>query len=170
MYNCYSMPTVPFVPLGVPLLREINNGILKSKNAMPSKDITSDNNATFSLGRKLFQKTAVPTTTTKTITIGKMVIQRRELGLGDHQSVIAGPATTLQKRWIGGNRDSSGVTKRRGLNAIGKQELNPAGTAVAFKNVVDNNTQRQARRRVRHAGAAAPPQKTHKYKNAPVFY
>ena len=162
------MPTVPFVPLGVPLLRQINNGILKAKNAMPQKDITSDNNASFSLGRKLFQKTAVPASTT--ITIGKMVIQRKELGLDNQRSVITGPATTLQKRWIGGNRDSSSVTKRRGMNAIGKQELNPAGTAVAFKNVVDRNTQRNARRRVRNVGYAAPPKKIHKYKNAPVFF
>ena len=169
MYICYSMPFVPFVPLGAPLIREINNGILKAKNAMPQKDITSDGTASFSLGRKLFQKTVV-SATTNTITIGKMVIQRKELGLGDHQSIIAGPATTLQKRWIGGNRDSSNITKKLAMNAIGKPELNVAGTAVAFKNVMDNNTQRQARRRVRHVGAAVPAKVTHKYKNAPVFY
>jgi hypothetical protein len=162
------MPTVPFVPLGVPLMRQIKNGILQSKNAMPQKDITSDGASTYSLGRKLFQKTAVQTT--NTVTIGQMVIQRKALGLGDQQSVMGGKATSLQKRWIGGNRDSSNVTKIRGIRAIGKTELNPAGTPVAFKNVVDRNTQRQALRRVRHVGSAAPAQKTHKYKNAPVFY
>ena len=162
------MPFVPFVPLGAPLIRQINNGILKSKNAMPFKDITSDGSASFPMNRRLFQKSAV--NPSNTVTIGKMVIQRRELGLGDHQSVIAGPATTLQKRWIGGNRDASQVAKNRRVNAIGKNELNVAGTAVAFKNIVDNNTQRQARNRVRHIGSTVPAKKIHKYKKAPVFY
>lgn len=163
------MPFVPFVPLGVPLTRQINNGILKSKNAMPFKDITSDGTASFTIGRRLFQKTSINLSNSSTITIGKMVIQREAIGLGI-QSVITGPATTLQKRWIGGNRDASQIAKNRRVNAIGKSELNAAGTPVAFKNIVDNNTQRQARRRVRHVGSCVPAQKIHKYANAPVFY
>jgi len=164
------MPFLPFTPLGSPLIREINNGILTAKNAMPFKDITSDGNASFELGRRLFKKTAVPPVNASTIKIGKMVIQRRALGLSDHQAVISGPAAPLQKRWIGGNHDASQIIKNRRVNAIGRNELNPNGTRVAFKNVSDKNTVRDALVRVRHAGSAAPAKKFHKYANAPAFY
>ena len=40
----------------------------------------------------------------------------------------------------------------------------------SFKNVVDNNTQRQALTRVRNAGSAVPAKKIHKYANAPAIY
>jgi hypothetical protein len=164
------MPLIKFVPLGMPVYRTMNNGILKSKNAMPFKDITSDGDASFRLNRKMYQKTAVATPIKNTITIGKMVIQRNALGLANHQAVISGPATPLQKRWIGGNHDASQIVKNRRVNAIGKSDFNVSGKPLSFKNVVDNNTQRQARHRVRHIGSVVPAQKIHKYVNAPVFY
>jgi hypothetical protein len=164
------MQLIQFVPLGMPVYRIMNNGILKSKNAMPFKDITSDGDASFRLNRKLYQKTAVVTSSKTTITIGRMVIQRNALGLANQQSVISGPATPLQKRWIGGNHDASQIVKNRRVNAIGQTDFNVSGKPFSFKTVVDNNTQRQARHRMRNGGSAVPAQKIHKYVNAPVFY
>ena len=159
-----------FVPLGVPIIREINNGILKSANAMPMKDINSDGDSSFSLGRLLYKQTEIKPVNVSTIKIGKMIIQRSALGLGDHQTMINGPATPLQKRWIGGNHDASQIIANRRIRAMGKGTFNAAGTKTSFNDVIDRNAQRQALTRTRHIGSIAPAKKIHKYANAPVFY
>ena len=56
------------------------------------------------------------------------------------------------------------------MTEIGVGSLNANNNNMSFKNVVDNNTQRQALTRVRNAGSAAPPKKFHKYTNAPAIY
>jgi len=151
-----------------PILTEINNGILKSKMAMPMKDLTSDNESSFEMNRKLFQKTYTKPVNFSNITIGNMVIQRQALGLSNHQAVIDGHSNFYQKKWIGGNRDASQVTTNRRVNTTGAS-LN-SKQPTAFTNVVDHNTAREALRRSRSAGSIAPAKKIHKYKNAPVFY
>ena len=45
---------------GQPIRTEINNGVLSSTNAMPLKNLTSDNTPSFSNNRQLFQKAYQP--------------------------------------------------------------------------------------------------------------
>jgi hypothetical protein len=124
------MPTVPFcTPRRSLNLREINNGILKSKNAMPNKDITSDDNATFSSwAENRFKKTGGAGDDDQHHyhwQNGDSVV--RELGLGDHAIYDCGPGDDPSKtldRWQASIRSA---TKRRGMNAIGKQESEPRG-------------------------------------------
>lgn len=137
------MSGFPVLSLGPPVLTEINNGILKSIKAMPFKDITSDGNSSFAMSRRDYAKTIQTTPTTN--------------------------AVLLHKKWFG-NKDASQVTANRRINEVGNGSLNSNNTSMSFKNIVDNNTQRQALTRVRNAGSAAPAKKFHKYANAPAMY
>ena len=147
-------------------LTEINNGIIKATNAMPMKDLTSDGDSTFEMNRKLFNRAYVPPPDYSNIQIGTMVIQRKALGLNNHQVVIDGGHSVYQKKWIGGNRDASQVTTNRRVNTSGKIMANVAGLPVAFKNVTDNNTAREALIRTRGSGSRVPPKVTQKYLNS----
>jgi hypothetical protein len=133
----------PVVSLGPPIITEKNNGILNSIKSMPFKDITSDGNSSFAMSRKDYVKTVQTTPTINTV--------------------------LLHKKWFG-NKDASQVTANRRINEIGNGSLNANNTNMSFKNVVDNNTQRQALTRVRNAGSAVPAKKIHKYANAPAIY
>jgi hypothetical protein len=90
------------------------------------------------------------------------MIQRESLGLSN-KVVIDGKKTPLQKKWIGGNRDSSNVISNRKIKNNGAILLNNNG-GVCFKNVKDNNTEREALIRVRSGGYRVPPSVTQKYK------
>ena len=133
----------PVLSLGPPVLKESNNGILNSIKAMPFKDITSDGNSSFAMSRKDYTKTIQPIPTPNSV--------------------------LLHKKWFG-NKDASQVTANRRINEVGNGSLNAKNIAMSFKNIVDNNTQRQALTRVRNAGSAAPAKKFHKYNNAPAIY
>ena len=133
----------PVLSLGPPVLTEINNGILSSIKAMPFKDITSDGNSSFAMSRKDYAKTIQSTPTSNTV--------------------------LLHKKWFG-NKDASQVTANRRMTEIGVGSLNVNNNNMSFKNVVDNNTQRQALTRVRNSGSAVPAKKIHKYANAPAIY
>ncbi len=133
----------PVLSLGPPIKTEINNGILNSIKAMPFKDITSDGNSSFAMSRKDYAKTIQSTPTANTV--------------------------LLHKKWFG-NKDASQVTANRRMTEIGVGSLNANNKDMSFKNVVDNNTQRQALTRVRNAGSAVPAKKIHKYANAPAIY
>jgi hypothetical protein len=148
-----------------PILTEINNGILSTKNAMPQKDLTSDNNSSFEMNRKLFNKTYYPTNSFSNLQNGTTVIERSALGLANNKTIISGGKSILQKKWIGGNRDASQITKNRRVHSSGSNTVGP----TSFKNVKDNNTARQALIRTRAGGYVAPPKVTQK--NVPsVFY
>ena len=151
-------------------LTELNNGILNAQNAMPLKDLTSDNESTFAINRKLFNAAYVAPADYSNIKIGNMVIQRRALGLSEKQVVIQGGNSVYQKKWIGGNRDASQVTTNRRVKSTGAITSNVNKLPTAFKNVKDTNTAREHLQRVRSGGSIAPPKKTHNYPNAPVFY
>lgn len=133
----------PVLSLGPPIKTEINNGILHSIKAMPFKDITSDGNSSFAMSRKDYTKTL------QTKPISNTVL--------------------LHKKWFG-NKDASQVTANRRMTEIGVGSLNANNKDMSFKNVVDNNTQRQALTRVRNSGSAVPAKKIHKYVNAPAIY
>jgi hypothetical protein len=133
---------------------EINNGISTAKMGMPMKDLTSDNNASFEMNRRLFQKAYIAPNNFAIRQEGKSVIERESLGLSNNQVVIDGPKTFYQKKWIGGNRDASQVAKNRRVNATGAVMSNVNNAPTSFKDIVDNNTAREALRRVRGGGAA----------------
>ena len=122
------------------------------------KDLTSDNNASFEMNRRLFQKAYIPKNNFAVKQQGATVIQRETLGLSNNQVVIDGPKTFYQKKWIGGNRDASQVAKNRRVNASGAVMSNVNNAPTSFKDVVDTNTARDALRRVRGGGAANVPQ------------
>jgi hypothetical protein len=123
-------------------LRELNNGILSARRAMPQKDITSDGDSSFAMDRRVYMDTEVQ------------------------------PSVLQKKKWYGGSsvRDSSVVIGKRVKNVVGNGTLNSAGAPMAFTSVKDVNVVRDALVRVRNIGSSAPAKKIHKYANAPVFY
>lgn len=151
-----------------PILTEINNGILSTKNAMPQKDLTSDNNSTFEMNRKIFTKTYYPTNSFSNLQSGTTMIEQSALGLANNKIIISGGKSILQKKWIGGNRDASQIIKNRRVYSTGSGSSSGSGS-TSFKNVKDNNTARDALVRTRAGGYVAPPKVTQK--NVPsVFF
>lgn len=122
-------------------INDINNGILKGANAMPQKDITSANENVFSLNRHTFVR----------------------------QTQVTG-VTKPNKKWIGGNRDSSNITSKRRINTIGEISSNKSGAPMSFTGVKPGNDVRDAKHRVRSGGSIVPPGVTHRYEGAPIFY
>jgi len=110
--------------LGGPKLRAINNGITNVPKGMPLKDLSSDNNASFAMGRMLYSKTieTVSTDTDKT-----------------------------HKKWFG-SRNSSDVVQRRKLNAIGGNSLNMSSSALSFTTTNNTNDVRQSLSKTRNSG------------------
>jgi len=148
-----------------PILTQINNGILSSDAAMPKKDITSDNTASFELSRKLFNRSFLPNTNFFIPQTGKTVIERHALGI-NNKVVIDGAKTFAQKKWIGGNRDASSMLTRRKITNT--SQINSTKGDKSFKNVKDNNTANDARIRVRSSGYRVPPKITHNYLMIPT--
>jgi hypothetical protein len=120
-------------------LNNINNGTLSSMHAMPSKDLTSDGTSTFAMGRQ--------------------------------QYIRAYYNTTGAKQWYGNssNRDSSSVMQRRVYNEIGNGTLNASKQPMSFTEQKVVNTTRDALRRVRNSGSAAPAKKIYKNMNTGAF-
>jgi len=118
--------------LGEPKLQALNNGSSSVPKGMPLKDLTSDNNASFSMGRMLYTKT------TETITTDT------------HKA---------EKKWSG-SRDSSDVVQRRKLNAIGKNSLNINSNTFSFTNTNNTNDARQALAKTRKTGGGVPKKVT----------
>jgi hypothetical protein len=116
----------------------LNNGTLSSKRAMPQKDITSDGTSTFAINRHNYMESYSTTTMTT--------------------------SEKLKKKWFG-NRDASQVAANRRVDQIANGSLNSAGVSSSFTTTSDNNTERQAIRRMRSGGAVVPA----KVRNSPVF-
>ena len=116
-----------------PILTELNNGTLNSTNAMPFKDSTSDGTTSFTIARRSF--------------------------VTSNNSV---PLNT-QKKWIGGNRDSSEISRRSRVNAIGAGSFNTANQPISFKTNRDVNVTNDALVRVRAGGSNVPKKVTQKY-------
>lgn len=139
-----------------PVLRDINNSRLQTRMAMPKKDLTSDGTASFELNRKLFIKSYVyPDTNNYNSTTAK--IEREALGLNGQQASIMGAANKLQKKWIGGNRDASSITKARRIKESGKVISNLQNNPISFVKGNDMNLIAHAKARVRGGGAANVP-------------
>lgn len=144
-----------------PILTQINNGIITATNAMPLKDITSNNEADFSMSRRLFNKSFFNNSAATNNQPGTSVIQRESLALSS-KVVIAGGKSVAQKKWIGGNRDASSIISRRKVSNTGSiQTVSNAGS-TAFTNIRDTNTAREALIRCRSGGYRVPPRVTQK--------
>jgi hypothetical protein len=150
-------------------INDINNGILKAPKAMPQKDITSNNENSFSMNRRTFVR---QTQITNTIPMLPSTNQKKwATGAAYHSFTSAnGIISKTNKKWIGGNRDSSSITSKRRVNAVGENSLNKLGVPMSFTNIKSGNDVRDAKHRVRSGGSIVPPAVTHKYANAPVFY
>ena len=97
---------------GQPIRTEINNGVLSSTNAMPLKNLTSDNTQSFSNNRQLFQNAYQPPVNYSLRQTTRSFFQR-STGALPHGYVVDGPKSVFQKKWIGGNRDASQTAMRR---------------------------------------------------------
>ena len=152
-----------------PVPQESNNGVLYSSNSMPMKNITSDNDSTFSLNRMYFRRSYLPP---QNYTVDKSThstIQRDSPAI-QHSFIIDGPKTALQKKWIGGNRDASQIIANRRINSVGVGSLNSAAAPFSYTTTNDPNAVREAKHRVRSGGSVVPAKKIHKYANPPIFY
>jgi len=125
----------------------LNNGVLTAIKAMPMKNITSDNDSSFAMDRRVYVRT-------------------------EDSGESKKPLILQKKKWYGASsvRDSSGVIEKRVQKEVGVGSLNRLGESMSFNTVKDENVVRQALVRVRNIGSCAPAKKTHKYENAPVFY
>ena len=138
---------------GIPIIRGINNNVLNFKNAIPLKNPTTNNEQSFEIDRKLFNKAFQPTVNLSIEQSGGSTIQRESPGI-QHGYVVDGPKTSLQKKWIGGNRDASQTVLRRRMNTTG-QTIQKSGP-VSFNAGNDNNPRIQALARVRGSGSRVP--------------
>lgn len=111
-----------------PIKQVINNGTLSGRGAMPSKDSTSSDNNTFSMGRNMF---------TRTYTSAQI---------------------NLEKKFYGSsrNKDASSIVEKNKLLEIGNGSKNASGAPIAFTTTLDNNTTGQALHRVRSGGSVVP--------------
>ena len=150
-------------------INDINNGILKAPKAMPQKDITSNNENAFSMNRHTFVR---QTQITRPVTmIPSTNLKKWSTGVSYHSFTSATEIVAkTNKKWIGGNRDSSSITSKRRINATGVNSLNQTGTPMSFTTIKPGNDVRDAKHRVRSGGSIVPPAVTHKYAGAPVFY
>ena len=122
-------------------IQDINNGALNTKQAMPQKDVTSDGNASFSMGRQIFTQSYPATQLTN--------------------------SQYNEKKWYR-NRDASQVTANRRNNQIGSGSSNVTGNILSFTTYKDVNTVNDALTRVRAGGSVAPPKKAANKNNALV--
>lgn len=135
-----------------PILTELNNGIITAVHAMPMKDLNSNNDSSFEIDRKLFNKSYYPIPLNNVI--GRSIVQRRAPALR-HGFVIDGPKSVLQKKWIGGNRDASQIVENRRKATTG--QIMTFSGPQSFANKQDNNPRIDALARVRGGGARVPP-------------
>ncbi len=150
-----------------PIRNQLNNSILSGNRAMPQKNITSNNDSNFSNSRHAYIESYFAQTTPLVKTDNHTVLGQKELSINH---VYAVQASTVQKKWIGGNRDASNIISKRRINSVGTGSLNASGKPMSFETVSDNNTERQAYHRVRSGGSAVPAKCTNKYVNAPIFH
>ena len=144
---------------GQPIRTEINNGVLSSTNAMPLKNLTSDNTQSFSNNRQLFQNAYQPPVNYSLTQTTRSFFQR-STGALPHGYVVDGPKSVFQKKWIGGNRDASQTAMRRRMNTTGASMVKPG--PQSFNTTNDTTTRINALARVRCAGSRVPIGVTHK--------
>lgn len=154
----------------LPVLQQSNNGILNTTNAMPNKELTSDNESAFAMNRNIFQKSYQPPTNFMQFQMSYSKIQRQSPAI-QHGYILDGPKSVGQKKWIGGNRDASNIINKKRTNTTGTID-NTSGPK-SFKNPNDNNPRIDALARVRGSGYRVPPKVTNrpvKFSIVPIYY
>ena len=141
--------------------REINNGLLKTQNAMPQKDGVSDGQSSFSTDRKAFNDTWTTRPTTIALNPPHYGIANRR-GL---PTVFDGTHSLNQKKWHS-NRDASEIVRRARVMSVGLGTINANGQPLSFESHANVNTVNQALSRVRGGGAVAPSKKAHNTSHA----
>jgi hypothetical protein len=144
---------------GRPIRTELNNGIINATKAMPLKDLTSDNQSSFEMDRKMFNKSYNPKTNFQAMPIGRSIVQRHSPSM-HHGFVIDGPKSVMQKKWMNRNTDASSISESRRRNTTGAI-MNYSGPQ-SFVNTSDNTTRINALTRVRGGGARVPILVSHK--------
>ena len=144
---------------------ELNNGMLKTTNAMPQKDSTSDGQSTFSIDRKAYEKSftmkpAMNINKPAYAGIGGMFKGNRR-----NPTVFDGTSSLNQKKFFR-NTDASEVIRKNRVYSVGDGTLNPKNTALSFETHAHANTVNQALNRVRAGGAVAPIKKNFNKSNA----
>ena len=66
-------------------------------------------------------------------------------------------ANNSHKKWIGGTRDASQITRNRSISAIGNGTMNAANTQNSFVSNTSKNVVNDALRRTRNSGYVVPP-------------
>jgi len=127
----YTPPEPPVSPVTNP---PNTNGVMYVPYGMPFKEETANGDSNFSLGRQIYYQTT-------------------------RANASFTPQIMQQKKWIGGCRDASQRITDARTNAVGLGSINFNGGPISFKNVVDHNTERNARQRARSGGAVAPLKK-----------
>jgi hypothetical protein len=114
------------------IYQDINNRVLKAPLASPLHDINTAGGTDFS--------------------------QPRQQYIRAHSNVSITNAEKVQKKWIGGNRDSSARTERQKYNSIGNGSLNASGKPTSLSGEAnDLNRIHEARIRVRSGGYVTTP-------------
>ena len=113
-------------------LQNINNAVLNVDKAMPFKDSTSDSSAGFNMDRR-----------------------------GFIENQFKPDPLHPNKKWAGGMKDASDVSRRRRVAAVGKGTINSNPNELSFttSDQVNVKTQYNALHRVRSSGAVAPAKK-----------
>jgi DNA-directed RNA polymerase subunit beta len=93
-----------------PILQTINNAVLGGERAMPMKDITSDGTSSFALNRMTFARRG---------------------------AVEQG--SSLENKWVGGNRDASNVIAKKRIQYIANGSLNAQLEKIDYTEVNPTN-------------------------------
>jgi len=141
----------------------IQNSVLKSRNAMPLKDMTSTDDSDFSIDRYKYNRI------NQFIPQNQIPVTHADVDGNSYKNTVLSDKKDYKKKWYG-NRDASQIVANRRVNSVGSGSMNAANKPLSFVSDNDRNTQRDARKRVRSGGAVVPAKVTHNYKNAPIFY
>ena len=140
---------------------EINNGLLKSQNAMPQKDSTSDAQNSFSMDRQAYVNSWTNNPTNTKQNYPSYGMERRR-GL---PTVFDGTHSAVQKKWKS-NRDASEIVRKNRVLSVGLGTINANGQSLSFESHANANTINSALNRVRGGGSVAPPKKAFNTNNA----
>lgn len=142
-----------------PILNDLNNGQLTSKNAMPQKDSTSDGTADFSKDRRQYWRyLGNPLQPVSTLNMTTQSIH----GVDGQPRLAQLGANVKQKKWGNTNRDASQIAAKNRVLSVGQGTFNESGTSLSFTTTRSINTERDARNRCRSSGSCVPKKVTQK--------
>ena len=152
-----------------PIIQGVNNSTLSGIRAMPIKDSTSTGDSGFSINRRAYIDSYIPTPTKPLVKVDNHTINTHTSNRGfgfkgfaliNHTNTSQ--ASTVQKKWINWNRDASQIVANRRINSVGNGTLNAANAPMSFTSHISVNVVNEASRRARSGGASAPAKKIYK--------